>query len=106
MAPSGTRIAYFTMEIALGHASHVECSDGQAADPARADLRARAGAAEGPDALSARRLAAELRISTRTLYQQVGKRELLIRALVARHFSQLRLEFHEHEDWETTALYW
>jgi AcrR family transcriptional regulator len=62
--------------------------------------------AEGSDALTTRRLAAELKISTRTLYQQVGSREQLIRALVARHFSQLRLDFHEYEDWETTALKW
>ncbi len=62
--------------------------------------------AEGTEALSTRRLAADLRISTRTLYQQVGQREQLIRALVARHFSLLRLEFHEHEDWESTATQW
>lgn len=62
--------------------------------------------AEGSDALTTRRLAADLKISTRTLYQQVGSREQLIRALVARHFSQLRLDFHEYEDWETTALKW
>jgi AcrR family transcriptional regulator len=61
---------------------------------------------EGAEALSARRLAADLRISTRTLYQQVGNREQLIRALVARHFSQLRLEFKEYEDWDTTAFHW
>jgi AcrR family transcriptional regulator len=62
--------------------------------------------AEGSDALTTRRLAADLKISTRTLYQQVGSREQLIRALVARHFAQLRLDFHEYEDWETTALKW
>ena len=62
--------------------------------------------AEGSEALTTRRLAAELKISTRTLYQQVGSREQLIRALVAQHFSQLRLDFHEYEDWETTALQW
>ena len=45
--------------------------------------------AEGADALSARRLAADLGISTRTLYEQVGPREKLIRTLVARHFSRL-----------------
>lgn len=61
---------------------------------------------EGSEALTTRRLAAELKISTRTLYQQAGSREQLIRALVARHFSQLRLDFHEYEDWETTALQW
>jgi len=62
--------------------------------------------AEGANALTTRRIAADLKISTRTLYQQVGSREQLIRALVARHFSQLRLDFHEYEDWETTSLNW
>lgn len=62
--------------------------------------------ADGPDALNARRLAADLRISTRTLYQQVGNRKQLIRALVAKHFSQLRLDFQEYDDWETTAFHW
>ena len=62
--------------------------------------------AEGADALSARRLASDLGISTRTLYEQVGPRETLIRTLVARHFSRLQLDFHEHDDWESTALQW
>ena len=62
--------------------------------------------AEGADALSARRLAADLGISTRTLYEQVGPREKLIRTLVARHFSRLQLDFHEHHDWQSTALQW
>jgi AcrR family transcriptional regulator len=62
--------------------------------------------AEGAEALTTRRLAAELKISTRTLYQQVGSRDELIRALVARHFSALRLDFHEYADWEATALQW
>ena len=62
--------------------------------------------AEGEGALNARRLAADLKCSTRTLYRQVGNREQLIRALVARHFSQLKLEFHEYETWESTALHW
>jgi AcrR family transcriptional regulator len=62
--------------------------------------------AEGPTALQARRLAGELKISTRTLYQQVGNQEQLIRALVARHFSQLRLDFQERTTWEATALHW
>jgi AcrR family transcriptional regulator len=62
--------------------------------------------AEGADALSARRLAADLGISTRTLYEQVGPREKLIRTLVARHFSRLQLDFHEHDGWQSTALQW
>ena len=62
--------------------------------------------AEGAQALNARRLAADLRCSTRTLYQQVGNREELIRALVNRHFSQLQLDFHEYDTWESTAAQW
>jgi AcrR family transcriptional regulator len=62
--------------------------------------------AEGPSALNMRALAADLGISPRTLYQQVGNQEELTRALVARHFSQLRLEFTEYETWESTALHW
>lgn len=62
--------------------------------------------AEGAQALSTRRLAGELKCSTRTLYQQVGNREELIRALVGRHFSQLQLYFHEYQTWESTALQW
>jgi AcrR family transcriptional regulator len=62
--------------------------------------------AEGSAALTTRRLAADLKISTRTLYQQVGSRDELIRALVARHFSVLRLDFHEYDEWEATALQW
>jgi AcrR family transcriptional regulator len=61
---------------------------------------------EGADALNARRLAAELKISTRTLYQQVGTREKLIRELVAQHFSRLKLDFQEYDTWESTALQW
>jgi AcrR family transcriptional regulator len=62
--------------------------------------------ADGAQALNARRLASELKCSTRTLYQQVGSRDQLIRALVRRHFSQLKLDFHEQETWESTAMHW
>ncbi|MEU4311555.1 hypothetical protein [Nocardia sp. NPDC024068] len=62
--------------------------------------------AEGLGALSAQRLVRDLRISTKTLYQQVGNRDQLTRALVARHFSRLRLEFEEYDTWEDTALHW
>jgi len=61
---------------------------------------------EGAGALGARRLAADLKISTRTLYQQVGTRDQLIRELVAQHFSLLRLDFREYDTWESTAWHW
>lgn len=62
--------------------------------------------ADGPAALNVRRLSADLKISPRTLYQQVGNQEQLIRALVDRHFSQLRLDFVEYDTWAETALQW
>ncbi len=62
--------------------------------------------AEGVAGLKVRRLSADLKISPRTLYQQVGNREALIRTLVARHFARLRLDFKEYETWESTALHW
>lgn len=61
---------------------------------------------EGPDALSARNLAARLKCSTRTLYQQVGKREALIGQLVAHHLQGLELEFHAGDDWRDGAHRW
>jgi AcrR family transcriptional regulator len=61
---------------------------------------------EGSEALTTRRLAADLGISTKTLYVQVGSRDQLIRALVADYFAELKLEFHEAADWESTALQW
>lgn len=61
--------------------------------------------AEGPRALTVRRLSNDLRISPNTLYQQVGNQQSLVRALVKRHFSQLKLEFAEYDSWESTALH-
>lgn len=61
---------------------------------------------EGPAEFTTRKLAAALGISTRTLYQQTGSRDALIRALVARYFSSLRLEFEKLDDWKTTAWQW
>ena len=62
--------------------------------------------AEGPNALNARRLAAELRCSTRTLYEQTGKRDALIRQLVRFHFTRLQLDFVEHRRWQDSAMSW
>lgn len=62
--------------------------------------------AEGLAALNAQRLAKDLKISTKTLYQQVGNRHELTRALVARHFSQLQLDFRQYGSWEKTAMKW
>lgn len=61
---------------------------------------------EGAEALSARNLAARLQCSTRTLYQQVGKREELITRLLEHHLAGLRLEFQEGETWQDSAMAW
>ena len=62
---------------------------------------------EGAGALGARRLAADLKISTPTGYQQVGTRDQLPRVeLVTQHFSRLRLDFHTYDTWESTAWHW
>lgn len=61
---------------------------------------------EGLAGISARRLATELRCSTKTLYQQVGNQDQLVRELVARHFAALRLEFSEADTWQESAMRW
>jgi AcrR family transcriptional regulator len=61
---------------------------------------------QGAGALSARRLADELQCSTRTLYQQVGKRDELISQLIAYYFGQLKMVFRECEHWEDSTRDW
>ncbi|WP_279248841.1 TetR/AcrR family transcriptional regulator C-terminal domain-containing protein [Candidatus Marimicrobium litorale] len=61
---------------------------------------------DGVGGLSARNLAAALKCSTRTLYQQVGKRETLISALVAHYFASVKLSFREEANWQDSARSW
>lgn len=61
---------------------------------------------EGLPGINARRLAAELKCSTKTLYAQVGSQDQLVRALVARHFAALRVEFEEAGTWQDSAVRW
>ena len=61
---------------------------------------------EGAAGLSARNLAARLRCSTRTLYEQVGNREALIRGLVAHAFARIEPDFHEGETWQESTTTW
>ena len=44
--------------------------------------------------------------STRTLYQQVGKREDLIRQLLDHYFHNIQLDFRQEERWQESALSW
>lgn len=62
--------------------------------------------AEGAQALTVRRLAVGLKISTRTLYKRIGNQDKLIRKVVELHFSTLCLEFCEGDTWESTAWNW
>jgi len=62
--------------------------------------------AEGIEGLSTRRLAAELKCSTRTLYDQIGRREDLLRELIAYQFSRLELDFEEQIGWKPSAEHW
>lgn len=61
---------------------------------------------QGVEALSARKLADELQCSTRTLYQQVGKRDELISQLIAYYFGQVEMVFADCGLWEDSARDW
>lgn len=61
---------------------------------------------EGPAAVTVRRIAADLKISTRTLYKRIGNHDNMIRHAVALHYSRLDLEVRELGCWESTAMSW
>ena len=60
----------------------------------------------GTEALSARNLAQAVGCSTRTLYQQVGKREELVARLVEYYFCSLQLEVERSSNWQQSATNW
>jgi AcrR family transcriptional regulator len=61
---------------------------------------------EGPRALTLRRLASELKISTRTLYKRVHNRDKMLRVTVDLHFARLKLDFEKGGSWEASAWNW
>ena len=63
-------------------------------------------ASEGIDALTVRRLAAELQISTRTVYNRIGNRTNMIRELSDLHLARLDLVFESLGTWEDTTWAW
>src|SRR5207302_1131929 len=63
-------------------------------------------AEEGAAGLTIRNLAAHLRCSNKTLYQQVGSHEVLIRGVVARVFAQLELAFSADSAWDAAVESW
>ena len=56
--------------------------------------------------LNARNLTARLACSTKTLYQLVGNREAMTRAIVAHAFAGMDLEFKPGPDWQTSIKNW
>jgi AcrR family transcriptional regulator len=63
-------------------------------------------AEEGAAGLTIRNLAGRLKCSNKTLYQQVGSREVLVRGVVARAFAQLELAFSNDAPWEAAVESW
>ena len=61
---------------------------------------------EGLEALSARKLAAALKCSPATLYQQVGKRDEMISQLLHYYFQSIDLSFSQKETWQESAYDW
>ena len=61
---------------------------------------------EGAAGLTIRNLAGRLRCSNKTLYQQVGSHEVLMRGVVARAFTQLELAFSADAAWDVAAESW
>lgn len=60
----------------------------------------------GLSALTVRRLAADLGISTRTLYKRIGSHNSMIRTVTMQHFASLDLSVQEACSWESAAWNW
>ncbi|EUA25404.1 bacterial regulatory s, tetR family protein [Mycobacterium intracellulare] len=63
-------------------------------------------AEEGAAGLTIRNLAGRLKCSSKTLYQQVGAHEVLVRGVVTRAFAQLELRFSNDAPWEAAVESW
>lgn len=61
---------------------------------------------DGAAALNARALTSRLHCSTKTLYQQVGNREEMIRGVVRHAFAKMELEFRPAADVRGTIRSW
>lgn len=61
---------------------------------------------EGLEALTVRRLAAELKISTRTLYKRIGSRTNMIGELIELHSSRMNFDLQLCAAWEDTVWAW
>ena len=61
---------------------------------------------QGLNALSMRKLASDLKCSPNTLYQQVGKREELIRHLLNYYFDAHKFDWQATESWQESVFTW
>jgi AcrR family transcriptional regulator len=60
----------------------------------------------GIASLTARNLTATLHCSAKTLYQQVGNREQMLRGLVAHAFEEIELDFTDEGTWQSGVSSW
>jgi AcrR family transcriptional regulator len=63
-------------------------------------------ATDGAAGLTFRSLSSRLRCSAKTLYQQVGNRETLVRGVVARAFASIEIDFSTDTDWQDSVRTW
>jgi AcrR family transcriptional regulator len=63
-------------------------------------------ATDGAAGLTIRNLSNRLRCSPKTLYQQVGNREALVRGVVARAFASIELDFSTDTGWQASVQTW
>lgn len=63
-------------------------------------------ATDGAAGLTVRNLSNRLRCSPKTLYQQVGNREALVRGVVARAFASIELDFSTDTGWQAGVQTW
>jgi AcrR family transcriptional regulator len=62
--------------------------------------------AQGAAGLTIRNLATRLRCSNKTLYQQIGNRDALVRGVVARAFAAIDLDFAAGAEWQDGVRSW
>ena len=61
---------------------------------------------EGIEGLSIRRIAGDLKISTRTLYKRIGNHDSMVRSVVVLHLTRLGPPIHNRGAWEGVVLDW
>ena len=63
-------------------------------------------ATDGAAGMTVRNLSNRLRCSPKTLYQQVGNRDALVRGVVARAFASIEIDFSTDMGWQDSVRTW